>query len=36
VAPRLPAQFADLGVPWLSQEDSNRVLQGLRASGWDG
>jgi TolB-like protein len=36
VAPRLSAQLAELGVSWLSLEDSNRVLQGLRAAGWDG
>jgi TolB-like protein len=35
-APRLPTQIAELGVVWLSQEDSDRVLLGLRAAGWDG
>jgi TolB-like protein len=35
-APRLSAQLAELGVCWIALEDSNRVLQGMRAAGWDG
>lgn len=35
-APRQSAQFAELGVPWLSEEDSDRAMLGLRAAGWDG
>jgi hypothetical protein len=35
-APRASAQFAALGVSWLSLEDSDRVLHGLHAAGWDG
>jgi hypothetical protein len=35
-APHLSAPLAELGVSWLSLEDSNRVLQGLQAAGWYG
>jgi TolB-like protein len=36
-APGQSTQFAELGgIPWLSLEASNRVLEGLRIAGWVG